>query len=102
MLFRSFGKRLRYILLPTVFPYFRAAVSAGLGFCWKSGVTAESSGSRRKISVAAAGVAPRLRVRDQTNYKLTWFHDFICALVSRCDCLFETIRLQNDSIMHRH
>ena len=39
-----FGKRLRYILLSTVFPYFRAAVSAGLGFCWKSGVAAEVIG----------------------------------------------------------
>lgn len=40
----SFMKRLRYLILPTVFPYFRAAVSAGLGFCWKSGVAAEVIG----------------------------------------------------------
>lgn len=37
-------KRLRYLILPTVFPFFRAAVSAGLGFCWKSGVAAEVIG----------------------------------------------------------
>lgn len=40
----SFLKRLRFITLPTVFPFFRAAVSAGLGFCWKSGIAAEVIG----------------------------------------------------------
>ncbi len=40
----SFLKRLRFIILPTVFPFFRAAVSAGLGFCWKSGIAAEVIG----------------------------------------------------------
>lgn len=40
----SFLKRFRFITLPTVFPFFRAAVSAGLGFCWKSGIAAEVIG----------------------------------------------------------
>ena len=39
-----FGRRLRGIYLPAVLPYFRSAVSLGLGLCWKSGVAAEVIG----------------------------------------------------------
>lgn len=37
-------KRLRYIYLPAVMPYFVSACSVGLGFCWKSGIAAEVIG----------------------------------------------------------
>ncbi|MCH5272248.1 MAG: ATP-binding cassette domain-containing protein [Lachnospiraceae bacterium] len=40
----SFGKRLRYIYLPAVLPYFVSACSVGLGFCFKSGIAAEIIG----------------------------------------------------------
>lgn len=37
-------KRLRYIYLPAVMPYFISACSVGLGLCWKAGVAAEVIG----------------------------------------------------------
>ena len=39
-----FGRRLRCIYLPQVMPYFRTAVSLGLGLCWKAGAAAEVIG----------------------------------------------------------
>ena len=38
------GRRLRGIYLPQVMPYFRTAVSLGLGLCWKAGAAAEIIG----------------------------------------------------------
>lgn len=40
----SLGKRMRYIYLPAVLPYFVSACSVGLGFCFKSGIAAEIIG----------------------------------------------------------
>ena len=44
-----FSRTLRGVYLPQVLPYFRSAVSAALGLCWKAGTAAEvialSSGS---------------------------------------------------------
>ena len=34
-------KRIRYIYLPSVVPYFSASVKAALGLAWKSGIAAE-------------------------------------------------------------
>lgn len=39
-----FSRQLRGIYLPQVLPYFRTAVSLGLGLCWKAGVAAEIIG----------------------------------------------------------
>lgn len=39
-----FGKRIRFIYLPAVLPYFVSACSVGLGFCFKSGIAAEIIG----------------------------------------------------------
>lgn len=39
-----FSRTLRGIFLPQVLPYFRSAVSLGLGLCWKAGVAAEIIG----------------------------------------------------------
>ncbi|MEG0779042.1 MAG: ABC transporter permease subunit [Oscillospiraceae bacterium] len=39
-----FSRRLRGIYFPQVLPYFRTAVSLGLGLCWKAGVAAEVIG----------------------------------------------------------
>ncbi len=38
------ARRVRYIYIPQVLPYFRAACSVGLGLCWKSGIAAEVIG----------------------------------------------------------
>ena len=38
------ARQLRGIYLPAVLPYFRSAVSLGLGLCWKSGAAAEVIG----------------------------------------------------------
>lgn len=37
-------KKIRYIYIPAVIPYFVSACSVGLGFCWKSGIAAEIIG----------------------------------------------------------
>lgn len=39
-----YGKRIRYIFIPAVLPYFVSACSVGLGFCFKSGIAAEIIG----------------------------------------------------------
>ncbi len=40
----SVVKRIRYIYVPAVMPYFVSACSVGLGFCFKSGIAAEIIG----------------------------------------------------------
>jgi len=34
-------KKIKYIYIPSIFPYFLTAFSSGFGFAWKSGITAE-------------------------------------------------------------
>lgn len=50
----SLWRKQRYIYLPALHPYFRAACRTGIGLCWKAGVAAEV------ISVAASSVGGRL------------------------------------------
>lgn len=47
-------RKVRYIYLPAVMPYFISACSVGLGFCWKSGIAAEL------ISLAQFSIGRRL------------------------------------------
>jgi len=42
-----FSKRIRFIYVPQVLPYFKAACSLALGMCWKSGIAAEIIGLPR-------------------------------------------------------
>ena len=37
-------KKIKYIYIPQVLPYFTAACTTSLGLCWKSGVAAEVIG----------------------------------------------------------
>ncbi|MEG1154108.1 MAG: ABC transporter permease subunit [Ruthenibacterium sp.] len=46
-------QRIRYLVLPAVFPPFKAACNVGLGLCWKSGVSAEVIG----ITTGSIGAA---------------------------------------------
>lgn len=39
-----FSRRLRYLYLPQVAPFFRSACAVSLGLCWKAGVAAEVIG----------------------------------------------------------
>lgn len=38
------GRRIRYVYVPQVFPFFRSACAAALGLSWKSGIAAEVIG----------------------------------------------------------
>ncbi len=38
------ARRIRYVYLPQVIPYFRSACGSALGLCWKSGIAAEVIG----------------------------------------------------------
>ena len=40
----SLGKKIRYIYIPQLMPYFTAACTTALGLCWKSGIAAEVIG----------------------------------------------------------
>ena len=40
----SFGKKMRYLYLPSLLPYFAAACSTGIGIGWKAGIAAEVLG----------------------------------------------------------
>lgn len=40
----DWSKKIRYIYIPEVMPYFVSSCSVGLGFCWKSGIAAEIIG----------------------------------------------------------
>ncbi|NLB90359.1 MAG: ABC transporter permease subunit [Clostridiales bacterium] len=40
----SFGKKIRYIYLSQVLPFFRTGCSLALGLCWKAGIAAEVIG----------------------------------------------------------
>lgn len=48
-----FLRRIRYLVLPAVFPPLKAACNVGLGLCWKSGVSAEVIG----ITTGSIGAA---------------------------------------------
>ena len=38
------SRRIRYIYIPEILPYFRAGCNVALGLCWKSGIAAEVIG----------------------------------------------------------
>lgn len=38
------GRKIRYVYVPQVFPFFQSACVSGLGLCWKSGIAAEVIG----------------------------------------------------------
>ena len=40
----SFGKKMRYLYLPSLLPYFAAACGTGIGIGWKAGIAAEVLG----------------------------------------------------------
>lgn len=63
------SRRIRGIYLPQAAPYFRSAVSAGWGFCWKAGVAAEV------IGLPAGSIGERLytaKVYFQTADLFAW------------------------------
>ena len=80
-----FSRRLQYIYLPQVMPYFRTAVSLGLGLCWKAGAAAEV------IGLPAGSVGERLytaKVYFQTPDLFAWTVTIVAVSV-----LFERLFL---------
>ena len=41
------GRRIRYVYIPQVMPFFRSACNVALGLCWKAGIAAEVIGIPR-------------------------------------------------------
>lgn len=63
------GRKIRFLYLPSVIPYFISACSVGLGFCWKSGVAAEV------ISLADNSIGERLyeaKLYLNTEHLFAW------------------------------
>ena len=74
-----FGRRLRGIYLPQVMPYFRTAVSLGLGLCWKAGAAAEI------IGLPAGSMGERLytaKVYFQTADLFAWTVTIVAVSVA--------------------
>lgn len=80
------SRQLRGIYLPAVLPYFRSAVSLGLGFCWKSGAAAEV------IGLPAGSIGEALytaKVYFQTGDLFAW-----TAVIVAISVLFERLFLR--------
>ena len=81
-----FSRQLRGIYLPAVLPYFRSAVSLGLGLCWKSGAAAEV------IGLPAGSIGEALytaKVYFQTGDLFAW-----TAVIVAISVLFERLFLR--------
>ena len=81
-----FFRQLRYLYLPQVMPYFRTAVSLGLGLCWKAGAAAEV------IGLPSGSVGERLytaKVYFQTPDLFAW-----TAVIVAVSVLFERLFLR--------
>ena len=79
------GRQLWGIYLPAVLPHFRAAVSLGLGLCWKSGVAAEV------IGLPSGSIGERLytaKVYFETPDLFAW-----TAVIVAVSVLFEKLFL---------
>ena len=80
------SRQLRGIYLPAVLPYFRSAVSLGLGLCWKSGAAAEV------IGLPAGSMGEALytaKVYFQTGDLFAW-----TAVIVTISVLFERLFLR--------
>lgn len=80
------GRRVRGIYLPAVLPYFRTAVSLGLGLCWKAGIAAEV------IGLPAGSLGERLyqaKVYFMTPDLFAW-----TAVIVAVSILFEKLFLR--------
>ena len=80
------SRQLRGIYLPAVLPYFRSAVSLGLGLCWKSGAAAEV------IGLPAGSIGEALytaKVYFQTGDLFAW-----TAVIVTISVLFERLFLR--------
>ena len=80
------ARQLRGIYLPAVLPYFRSAVSLGLGLCWKSGAAAEV------IGLPAGSIGEALytaKVYFQTGDLFAW-----TAVIVAVSVIFERLFLR--------
>lgn len=80
------SRQLRGIYLPAVLPYFRSAVSLGLGLCWKSGAAAEVIGLPEGSIGEALYTA---KVYFQTGDLFAW-----TAVIVAISVLFERLFLR--------
>ena len=79
------GRRMRYVYLPQIYPYFKSACGIALGLCWKAGVAAEVIG----IPVGSIGEKlQQAKVYLDTPDLFAW--TFVIVVIS---VLFEKIFL---------
>ena len=81
-----FSRTLRGVYLPQVLPYFRSAVSAALGLCWKAGAAAEV------IGLPAGSIGEALytaKVYFQTGDLFAW-----TAVIVTVSVIFERLFLR--------
>lgn len=89
----GFGKRLLYIHLPAVSPYFVSACSLSVGLCWKAGIAAEVIGLPAR-SVGSALYQAKIYL--QTGEMFAWTLVIILvSLVFERAVLFVIRRLQS-------
>ena len=77
----SFWRRLSYIYLPAVFPFFVSAISLSIGLCWKSGIAAEVIG---QPAGSIGGALYQAKVFLATRELFTW-----TAVIITVSLLFE-------------
>ena len=90
-------RRVRYIYVPQVYPFFQSACGVALGLCWKSGVAAEV------IGMPQGSIGERLqqaKVYLDTPDLLAW--TLVIVLVSLCfEKLFLALLKQGKSALER-
>ncbi|WP_066713525.1 ABC transporter permease [Clostridium sp. Marseille-P299] len=86
----SFIRKVRYIYIPAVMPYFISASSASLGLCWKAGVAAEVIGLPRN-SIGEQLYEAKLYLMTKELFAWTFvivlislvFERFVMAIIRR-------------------
>lgn len=95
----SLFRKVRFIYIPAVMPYFVTACSVGLGFCWKSGIAAELIG-QPKNSIGVNLYEAKLYLMTKELFAWTIVIIILSIIFERAVMLI--IRKAADKIIGRH